>query len=259
MGRMRTSRSNRFVALVAGWSFVVASAACTHDMRIVEAQERFAPGRLDRSVRVSIEGTGGEHDERMLVDFVQDALARHSSVERVAVHGQAPPDFQPDFVVTVRPATEYDASGVNYLITFPGFILFTHAWNGFHYSAEIDTAVVVALPDGTQLGETRIPARYDLRHTSFTRGAVTSSGWYTPFWGGINLIIGFFMLNYDQKATDPFLEDVRERYGRMVADEIVGIARPHIRAVPPAPPFDVSVEALPEDEDLGESAPSVEQ
>lgn len=268
MGRTRATRAERFAGLIVGWALVVASAACTHDMRIVEADERFAPGRLNRSVRVAIEAAAAEHDERMLVDFVQDALTRHSSVERVAVNGQAPPDFLPDFVVRVQPVTEYDASGLNYLITFPGFIVFTHAWNGFHYSADIDTAVVVTTPAGDELGRAQIPSSYALRHTSFTRGAVTSSGWYTPFSGGINLIIGFFMINYDEKATDPFLEDVRDRYGRMVADEVIRIASPHIvpapptppaPLAPPTPPLEVSIEAEPEVEPQAEADPSAEQ
>lgn len=249
------TRRSRALGLLAGWSFVLFGTACTHSLRIVDAEETHSPSRLERSVRIAVRSgvNSGEYDERLLVDFVYDALIRHSSVERVALAGYAPPDFEPDLLVTLTPRTEYDGSGLNFLITFPGFIVFTHAWNGFNYEADVETDVIVATPDGRELGRTLVPANYDLRHSSFFRGAMTSSGWYTPFWGAINIVIGGFMVRYDDDATEPFLDEVRDRYGRMVADQVILIARDHIAASlpPPVAPEVIRVEPVVEDDSGG--------
>ena len=38
-----------------------------------------------------------------------------------------------DFIVKLDIPTEYKGSGWNFLINFPGFLIFTPAWNGYVY------------------------------------------------------------------------------------------------------------------------------
>ena len=60
-----------------------------------------------------------------------------------------------------------------------------------------------------------------MRHCNFKRGALASSGWYTPGWGGLNALIGFFMVRYDEASTPPFEKAVGAAYGGYVASAIV--------------------------------------
>ena len=109
---------------------------------------------------------------------------------------------------------------------FPGFIVFAHAWNGFLYEATLTTQVSVARPaSADNPAQTRaIETKYDMRFCDFDRGAATSSGWYTPGWGGLNLLIGGFMVPYDSDATPAFQEQVQQVYGRYIASNIVEMA-----------------------------------
>jgi hypothetical protein len=68
-----------------------------------------------------------------------------------------------------------------------------------------------------------IDTRYEMRHCNFKRGALTSSGWYTPGWGGLNAVIGYFMVRYDKASTPEFRKEVRSAYGSYIANSIVEI------------------------------------
>src|SRR5262249_24073062 len=161
--------------------------------------------------------------EHEYFELVHQALVTHPAVKTVVVASEPPPDFVPDVTVGVWPRPEYHGSWWNYPITFPGFVLFTHAWNGYVYSADLVTEVNVSA-NGHPVTTNDIATHYDMRHCSFARGAITSSGWYTPGWGGLNAIIGFFMVPYSNAATPAFRDAVGTAYGNYVANSIVEIA-----------------------------------
>jgi hypothetical protein len=173
---------------------------------------------------VALQDGASGPDEEQYFTFVHEALATRPDVAQVIlVHQDEAAAVTPDVVVKVQPSAKYDGSGWNYFITFPGFLLFTHAWNGYVYSADIDTEVAVAKP-GAAMTTSSIHTFYNMRHCDFTRGAVASSGWYTPFWGGLNLIFGFFMVPYDTDATPEFQQAVRTAYGQYIANSIIEMA-----------------------------------
>lgn len=212
---------------------LAATAGCTHAMKVknldeysknVSTEKRWVLRFVDESV--------GAESER-LADAIFVALKSHPDVDTIVV-GSQEIDEPIDALVTVRPTTSYDGSGWNFLITFPGFVLFTHAWNGFIYKANVATEVSVTLPGDTTPRTSTIDAKYDLRHCDFERGAATSSGWYLPGWGATNIIVGLFMINYDTDATGEFLTTAENPYGRYVANSIIGIL---VNAEPaPSPP-----------------------
>ena len=69
--------------------------------------------------------------------------------------------------------------------------------------ADVSTQLAVRHATSDTLTTREIETKYDLRHTAFLRGALVSSGWYTPLCGALNLIMGFYMLRYDDNATEP--------------------------------------------------------
>lgn len=229
--------------LMAGLFVVVgalALTACTHHMTIVNQKqyEDTAGVWAERSLTFAVETDATGEDAKALVEAVKEGLGTHSSVARVAFAKEAPRDFTPDYIVRVRPETSYEGSGWNYPITFPGFLIFTHAWNGFVYGADVTTQIEIRTPGVEQAVATQtLQTNWNLRHCDFERGAWTSSGWYTPFYGGLNLIIGFFMIPYDEDATPDFLAEVNRPYGRFVAAkviELVGKAPATVAAPPPS-------------------------
>ena len=62
---------------------------------------------------------------------------------------------------------------------------------------------------------------YDMRHCDMERGSAASSGWWMPGWGASNLLVGAFMVPYDQDATPEFMRVAGPAYGSYVANSIV--------------------------------------
>ncbi len=222
-------------------TFAVSALGCTHTMEVRNLNQYSLSSTAPRSLRLSFDRLPVDEASRTLAAAVKDGLAAHSSVERVAVVGETPPDFQPDYVVTVHPKTQFDGSGWNYLVAFPGFLIFTHAWNGYVYSAQTTTEIEIRRPGMQDLVASRtVETDWNLRHCDFGRGAWTSSGWYTPFYGGLNLVVGFFMIQYDDGATAPFTTTVHDPYGKYIANHVVELlsvadARSEPLAPPPSP------------------------
>jgi len=218
---MSTGGLTRSLKLVVLLSVLTAVVGCTHTMQVKNlgayATTASAPTRLNILLRDRSAG-GAEHE---YFSFVHQALATHPSVGQVVLEPEVSPEFVPDFVVDVDPHASYKGSGLNYLITFPGFLLFTHAWNGFIYGADLVTSVTVTPRDGTPGQPRNLEMHYDLRHCDFERGAWTSSGWYLPGFGATNLIVGAFMVRYDPDATADFKEKVKTAYGTYIANKIV--------------------------------------
>jgi hypothetical protein len=228
--------------------FAMSTVACTHNMEVKNLHDYSYTASAPRSLKLSLERVPPEETARALATAVKDGLAAHSSVERVTVADMAPPDFHPDYVVSVQPTTKFTGSGWNYLISFPGFLIFTHAWNGYVYGAQTSTEIEIRRPDASEvLASQTLETDWNFRHCDFGRGAWTSSGWYTPGYGGLNLIIGFFMIRYDDDATAPLLLAVHDPYGQFIANHVVELAASaDAKAAPPgAPPAEAPLRSDP--------------
>ena len=198
-----------------------ALAGCTHTMSVRNLDDyvKTTPAPA-RPLTIVLEDRSQSPDEHADFTFVHEALATHPAVRTVFVGTEVPADVVPDATIAIRPHPAYHGSWCNYPITFPGFLLFTHAWNGYVYSADLATEVEVR-EDGRPATTRAIDTRYRMRHCTLKRGALASSGWYTPGWGGLNAVIGFFMIRYDAGSTGPFQKEVRAAYGSYVANSIV--------------------------------------
>ena len=76
--------------------------------------------------------------------------------------------------------------------------------NGYKYTANIDTTINIYDAQGKLEKNFTVSTPYKFNHCDFGRGFWTSTGWWTPGWGMLNSILGFFMIGYDDDATDDF-------------------------------------------------------
>jgi hypothetical protein len=205
-------------------------------MSIRNADEYVGAATSERPLTLVIETDVTAFDAEGLVAAVKDGLAASPSVHRIWSAKEVPPGVVPDFIVTVRPVTDYEGSGWNYPITFPGFLLFTHAWNGYVYKANVSTEIAIRAAGAQQsLDSEKIETRWNLRHCDFERGALNSSGWYTPFYGALNIFIGFWMIRYDDDATLDFVREAKQPYGLFVAAKVIEMASKATPAPAPEP------------------------
>ncbi len=120
---------------------------CSHQMRVMNLGDYPVVKSVGSPLDVALAPFSGTSDEVKYFNAVIDGLRRHPRVRIVRTDWsaqQTEEGFSPSGVVELKVAPQYSGSGVNFPIAFPGFILFTCAWNGFHYKADIATEVIVS-------------------------------------------------------------------------------------------------------------------
>ena len=132
-------------------------------------------------------------------------------------------DVGVDYVSELTNTMKYSASGQNFPITIPGFIIFTHAWLGYKYYVDIDTQSKLLDAKGNVLSEQIITTPYEIRYTSFARGAAASCiGWLTPGWGIIDIIPGIiFATSYDDRANPELIDKIKPSYKSYVSSKLL--------------------------------------
>jgi hypothetical protein len=213
---MRRSVVLTMAAVVA----VMPLVGCTHSMKVRNIDEFKLSAHTGRRhiVRLDTSSNGSIAEYGLMI---RDGLTRHISVEKVVLSSEPLYDLKPDVQVHTAVGATYKGSGWNFPITFPGFLVFSHAWNGYVYKANLVTRIDVT-DSATGKSTTRtLTTNYDLRHCDFGRGFWSSSGWWMPGWGATSLLSGFFMVTYDNDATPLFETAVSTAYGDYVANHVV--------------------------------------
>jgi hypothetical protein len=107
--------------------------ACTHTMHVPNLREYTLEPTQTARQNVAVLPYNGTADAQPLFQDVIDSLRAHPSVGQLRTRwskGDIEPGFEPDVVLRISPSVEYKGSGWNLPITFPGFLVFAHAWKG---------------------------------------------------------------------------------------------------------------------------------
>jgi len=76
------------------------------------------------------------------INAVVDALQKSGNFERVLYpYSQSVNQGQADMMIDIAVNPKYDGSGENFVINWPGFLIFAPAIWGYKYNADIDTRV----------------------------------------------------------------------------------------------------------------------
>lgn len=192
---------------------------CSHAMRITNLHEYqpslTAPLHPPRTIGV-MSRNASDPATRGYVDAIAEGLRRDPSFERVLYPFDERMQQEADVVVDVSVAPKYSGRGSNFLVNFPGFLIFAPAIWGYGYQAELDTRVALRTRGGTAQ-ELAIPARYQFRQSEIDR-TWTEIGWLEI--GIIPLIGGIAFTQYDTDVTPEFVSKVGPSYGAYVARRV---------------------------------------
>lgn len=203
-------------------------AACGHALEVVNLHSYETLDTVGPPKRVAILTTDLGGDLAAYYRHAAEAIVAHPSVSAARtnwVTGDTDPTFTPDLVVSITPTACYSGSGWNYLVTFPGFVIFAHAWNGFYYYADISTTVdIYSKAGGDVLRSLSIPTPFDIRHCDKGRGFWVISGWWMPGMGATSLLDGFYNISYDTDVSSELPGVAGPVYGRYVAEKVMADA-----------------------------------
>ena len=190
------------------------SVACTHPMQVrrygewahLMSTSPDSPELARPTANVAIgklEGPSGDLEQRILSEI-------DSEIRSTGRRGRGSEPVTVDLMME----TDFSADGLNYLIAFPGFVIFTPAWNGFQYYMTYEFTATYHIPESAPQVE-EFSCGYKLNHCSFGRGFATIGAGWLLTWAS-PLIAGFFYITYDDWYTPVFL-DVAKKEGDDVA------------------------------------------
>lgn len=167
--------------------------------------------------RVGITGNISSLEDNRMVHAIADSLKKNGF--RVVQPYYANQNSEPvDYVINVSTLSEYKGSGWNFLINFPGFLIFTPAWHGYNYKADFDYNVdITKTQNNEKLPRLSVPVHMDIRHAAMNR-TWTEISWVE--FGAIALIGGIVFIRYDNNVTPLLIDKTEYKIGDYVAGKI---------------------------------------
>jgi len=199
---------------------LVLLSGCAHQLTVLNLDDYHAQGRVDLPGTATIGVLEGDIDPSaaLLVDGVAAGLARSGA--HVQSPYRASSDKPADLVARIGIKGQYDGSGTNFWLNFPGFLIWAPAWNGYVYKA--DLAVHVELFKGsdmkTVVDTLDLPIRLDIRHAEMDRTWMEVS-WFEV--GIIALVTGFIYMKYDTDVTPLLMKEIERPIGDYIAQKIL--------------------------------------
>jgi len=151
-------------------SFVCSACSHTLDVKNDYKYRTLGLGYAEEPVCI---GVASETIESEYLQSICRALQNSGSASKVifpynlALHRKNP---KADIIVKINPSIDYSGSGWNFLINWPGFLIFTPAWHGYIYHA--DMSFRIELLDGRTnklIENFMVPINYNLRHAAINR------------------------------------------------------------------------------------------
>jgi len=208
---------------------LVCLTGCTHQLRVknIGAYQSHSMAPLEpQGVTVGIISGTNDPYMKALVKNVGQALGTYNADVVLPYIPQSGSTVDIETRIGIIPT--YQGSGWNFLINFPGFILFVPAWNGYIYNVHYQVDVMMA--DGRskqRIDSFQVPIHLDVRHAEMDR-TWTEISWFEI--GIIAFVGGLYFTQYDPDVTPLLTEHVGNTLGDYIAQEIVNRVNSYGRA-----------------------------
>lgn len=197
---------------------------CTHALE-VKNLSYFRPNQISsmkRNYTVGLICNNTDPSERVLARGVSSYLSSQCGI--IFPYSYNSPR-KVDYVVILSVGSQYNGSGWNFLINWPGFLIFTPAWNGYIYDAKYNVSVGIKKGEERQdIGNFNVPIELDIRHANYNRTWTEISYLEVSL---IAFISGLVFVNYDHNVTPLLLEKIEYPIGEYLAQEIISRIAAH--------------------------------
>lgn len=208
------------VLFLISMSFTV---GCSHSLQVRNLDSFIVPfsfGESEKKVNLGIMPFTGKPDGLWFFNAIVESLNSRKDIDKLQTNYGAKGKFNPDYILSIEPQAKYKSSAWNFIINFPGFIIFTPAWNGYVYSVDIKTTVTVYDGEEKKIKSFEIKTPYSIRHAEFDRTSFAELGYFLfgvpSFLGGI---YNAFAFDDDIKGDLQF--KIKENYRSYVVEQIM--------------------------------------
>jgi len=198
---------------------LLSMAGCTHALEIknIGSYTKYGMMPLEKNITIGVVPTSDDIHCEKLVRNIADSLQKYGA--KVWLPYSPYSSRKVDVVANIRTTSDYHGSGWNFLINFPGFLIFTPAWNGYVYKVNYDVDVLLKnTSDDKMIGTFNLPIRLNVRHADMSR-TWTEISWFEV--GVIALISGIVFIGYDDDISLMVIDETKTTIGDYIALEIV--------------------------------------
>jgi len=193
---------------------------CAHALEVtnLDAYRTTTIASLPHKVSIGIVESVPDATTQRLVKGIGNELLKYST-QVILPYTPSSPQQPVDVVAHISIVPTYKGSGWNFLINWPGFLVFAPAWHGYDYEADYDISGTIM--NGTDDGEIcsfSLPIHLDVRHAAINR-TWTEISWLE--YGAIAFIGGLVFIRYDAGVTPQLVDAVADPLGDRIAQEIV--------------------------------------
>lgn len=193
---------------------------CSHRLE-VKNMSMYKPihlGSVAQDLKIGIKASAITPEEERLLIAVVNSLKQNGFFVVYPYYSQSNPESNLDYVVGISFSSQYRGSGWNFLINWPGFIIWTPAWHGYNYRVVYEFDVSIHdVKNQKDLPTLAVPVDLDIRHAAMNR-TWTEISWLE--WSVIALIGGFVFTRYDNSVTPQLLDFAEYKIGDYVGSKI---------------------------------------
>lgn len=199
---------------------VVAASGCSHALEIKNIglyKPTFISNR-STSARIGLSAVTSGPEEERLVMGVANAMKRDGFLVTYPFFPSEQNKDTVDFLVKLNTASEYKGSGWNFLINWPGFLIWAPAWHGYNYRVIYTfDADITNSQTGTQLPRLSVPVDLEIRHADIGR-TWTEISWFE--WSLIAFAGGLVFIRYDHDLTPQVVDATEHKIADYVASKV---------------------------------------
>jgi hypothetical protein len=196
------------------------SQGCAHSLEIknLSSYQTTAAEPLRQRVGIGVAAPSPQAETQQIAKAIGAELGKYGA-DVAYPYGAVAAERRVDVVATIDVQPTHDGSGWNFLVNFPGFLIFAPAWHGYLYEVKYDVNITLSSPvDGAVVDRFAVPVVLDVRHASINR-TWTEISWLEV--GAIAFISGLVFTSYDDGVTPLVLQHSTSTVGDYVAQQIV--------------------------------------
>lgn len=196
---------------------------CSHSLQVRNLDSFIVPvsfGESEKKINLGIMPFSGEPDDLLFFNTIIESLNSRENIDKLKTNYRTKVEFTPDYILSIEPQAKYKSSAWNFIISCPGFIIFTPAWNGYVYYVDIKTTVTVYDEEENKIKSFEIETPYSIRHAELDRTSIdTGLGYlfgFPAFLGGI-----YNAITFDDDIKSNLQFKIKENYRSYVVDQIM--------------------------------------